>query len=125
MLRAWIRLPNDERLHLRRSVWTGVLRVYHEKRVPGPTLGEKTLVKVMEMAPAGQALGKSWADWLRKADLFTGEAEGRARFQIGEVRIEIEFRFAEGVVPLLYYIYQPCELIVHVDGMPAVRRRFF
>lgn len=128
MSKVWIRLPNDERLQLRYSVWTGVLGVYHEKRMPGPTPGEKALEKVMEIVPGGEVMGTSYADILKEADLFAGGAQGKASFQIGKHGIEIESHLhpvrIAGILPVPSSVYQQCEVIGRVDGTQVLQRRF-
>lgn len=125
MAKIGIKIPNGERLELRYSVWSGVLKGY---------LGKERVVEIAPSAkkvtPDGKIMGRSYGELLKDVGCCAKDAkEGTVSFNVGEHLVEIESQLVEveGVlkIPLQWIGYAQCEIIIRLDGKQVLKHYFF
>lgn len=125
MPKEWISLPDGEKLELRISRVTGVLRAYYKKE-----LVAELIPCLRELRDDGKVLGKDFGQWMKEAGLAQEDAAvGTVTFNAGKSQVVIDSRFVEvtggwSIFNFLFNIigyvigYAPVEINVKGSGIP-------
>ncbi|MFW0859355.1 MAG: hypothetical protein AAGB97_04125 [Dehalococcoidia bacterium] len=125
MPKEWISLPDGEKIELRISRVTGILRAYYKKE-----LVAELVPCIRELRHDGKVLGKDFAHSMKEAGLAQEDAAvGAVTFNAGKHEIVMASRFVEvtgrwSIFNFLFNIigYAPLEINVKGSGIPDLKK---